>query len=171
MHKTKRHTNEKKKHHHSKEGTKCSNCNKNRRTQTSQPKLKKKCKEPSNNSLSDLLSNTLRPAAHTLFPLIFSHHIPLLSCHSPSMVRKKGFCLLRQLSFQAPNPLSLPQENLPDTANTVNKGNPATLSYPNTHPSFLGREGPWACGNSKLLAQAPNPREGAPPPRLTNPAR
>ena len=38
------------------------------------------------------------------------------------------------------------------------------------HPPFLGREDPWSCGSSKLLAQAPNPRERALPPRLTNPA-
>ena len=72
-------------------------------------------------------------------------------CHSPSTVRD--------------------HENFTATANTVNKGNPATLSSPNTRPSFHGREGPLPHGNSMPLARAPNPRERAPPPRMTNPAQ
>ena len=47
---------------------------------------------------------------------------------------------------------------------------PATLSSPNTHPSFLGREGPLPCGSSVPLARAPNPRERARPLHSTNPA-
>ena len=35
-------------------------------------------------------------------------------------------------------------------ARPLTKENPATLSYPNTHPSFLGREGPWSCGKNTL---------------------
>ena len=51
------------------------------------------------------------------------------------------------------------------------KGKPPTLSSPSTHPSFLGREGPLPCGSSRQLARAPNPRDRALPPRLTNPAQ
>ena len=70
---TRRHTNEQKEHPHSEEGTPCSNCNKNRRIETGQLKLKKKRKEPLNYSLS----------------LHFSQHIPLLKSHSPSMLRER----------------------------------------------------------------------------------
>ena len=45
------------------------------------------------------------------------------------------------------------------------------LYFHSPHPSPLLREGPWSCGNSKPPSQAPNPRERAPPPRLTYPAR
>ena len=58
--KTKWLTNEKKEHPYSEEGTTCTNCNKNRRTQTGQLKLKKKREEHSNNSLSDLLKLSVR---------------------------------------------------------------------------------------------------------------
>ena len=36
---------------------------------------------------------------------------------------------------------------LPGTQNTVEEGNPANLSFPNTHPSFLGTEGPLTSGS------------------------
>ena len=72
------HTHEKKEHPRSEEGTKCLNGYKNRRLQTAQNvKLKKKRKEPSNDSLSDLLSK-LQPVAHVPLTLQLSHHVPRL---------------------------------------------------------------------------------------------
>ena len=64
--------------------------------------------------------------------------------------------LLRRLTSHAPSPLTLPPEDLPDTANTANKGNPATQTCPNTHASFLGRDGPWSRGSPRQPSQAPN---------------
>ena len=69
----------------SEEGTQCSNCNKNRRIQTSQLKLKRTC------------------LSHSLFFFIFSHHIPLLCCHNPSTVREK---LLFAATVDLPSTLS-----------------------------------------------------------------
>ena len=70
------------------------------------------------------------------FSLYFSHHIPLLDGHSPSMVRE-GFIAV-----------TVPQENLSGTVITASKGSPATLGYPSTHPSFLDRKGPLPSGSS-----------------------
>ena len=67
--------------------------------------------------------------------------------------------------------VTVPRVNLSGNVATVNRGNPATPSYPRTHPSLLGRGGPWPCGSSRLLSRAPNPRERALLPRLTNPAQ
>ena len=36
--------------------------------------------------------------------------------------------------------MTVPEENYSGTVNTVKKENPATLSYPSMHPSFLDRE-------------------------------
>ena len=41
----------------------------------------------------------------------------------------------------------------------VNTLSPATQSYPDMHPSFLGTERQWPCGSTELPAQAPNPQE------------
>ena len=70
---------------------------------------KKKRKEPSKDSLSDLLSKISACRSHTFFFFIFSHHIPLLHCHSPSPVRERllfaltvdfpGLFLLRKRTF------------------------------------------------------------------------
>ena len=49
-------------------------------------KPRKKRKEPSNYSLSDLLSN-FQPVAHVPSSFISSQHIPLLQGHSPFMLR------------------------------------------------------------------------------------
>ena len=93
-----------------------------------------------------------------LLPLFLSPH-PSPQVSQPVHGERKAFVAV-----------SVPLENLSGTVIRVNNGNPTTLSYPSTHPSFLGREGSWPCGSSRLLAQAPNPRERAPP-RLTNPAQ
>ena len=70
----------------------------------------------------------------------FSSHFPH---HSPSpKLSQHG----ERKAFVA---VTVPQENLSGTVITVNKGKPATLSSPSTHPSFLGREGPWPCGSSQ----------------------
>ena len=45
---------------------------------------------------------------------------------------------------------------LPGTRNTVNEGNTATLSSPNTHPSFLGIKGPLTSGSLMPPARPPN---------------
>ena len=123
-----------------KKAHKCSNCDKNQRIQTS--KL-----------------NSKGNAAHVLSSFIFSHHFPLLNCHSPSTLRK---------AFVA---VTVPQENFMGTVITVKEESPATLSSPNTHPSFLGREGPLLCGSPTPHAQAPNPRGRALPVHSTNPAQ
>ena len=78
----------------------CKRNNKIRRTRTGQLKLKKQRKEPSNFPLSDLLSK-LQPVAHSpSFSFNFSHHIPLLHCHSPSTVRERLSLLWHRASLQ-----------------------------------------------------------------------
>ena len=47
---------------------------------------------------------------------------------------------------------------LPGSPNTVNEGNPATLSSPYTHPSSLGIKGPLTSGSEKPPARPPNLR-------------
>ena len=91
------------------------------------------------------------------FSFHFFHHIPLLTARP---WREKGFAAV-----------TVPQDNFSGTVNRVNKGNPATLSSPNTHPSFLGSESPLPCGSSMPLARAPSPRERELPPRLSNAAQ
>ena len=146
----------------SEEGTQCPNCHKNKKDTDRSTQTQKRSARSIQTTHSHICFRKFRPVAHTpSFSLFFLSPHPSPLCHSPSMVRDRLLFAVT-LAFQAPIPLTLPQENLSDTANTVNKENPATLSCPNTHPSFLGREGPWSC---------PNPRERAPPPRLTNPAR
>ena len=68
---------------------------------------------------SQNLLRIFQPVAHTLsFSCIFSHDIALLISHSQSTVRE---------AFVA---VTVPQQNLSGTGITVNKGNIATLSYP-----------------------------------------
>ena len=67
--------------------------------------------------------------------------------------------------------MTVPLKNLSGIVITVNKGSPATLSCPSMHPSFPGRERSKTCGSTLPLARAPNLRERALPPRLSNPAR
>ena len=62
-----------------------------RRNQTGKLKNRKKNKKPSNYSLSDLLSN-FQPVAHVPSSFTFSQHIPLLTSHSPSMLRERLVC-------------------------------------------------------------------------------
>ena len=122
---------------------------KHRRTQTSHLKLRDKRKEPSNCSLSDLLSN-FQPVAHVPSSFILSQNIPLLKSHSPSMLREKLLCCCS------------------GNVNTVKEVSPATLSSPNTHPSFLGTEGPLPCGSLMPPVRAPSPLGKERPLHLTN---
>ena len=93
-------------------------------------------------------SNSKGPVAHipSFLHFLSPHPCPLLS--QPVHGERKA-CLLREFT----------------------KENPATLSTPNTHASFLGREGPLSYCSSMPLARTPSPRERPLPPLFTNPAR
>ena len=54
--------------------------------------------------------------------------------------------------------MTIPQESYTGTVNTVKEVSSATLSSPNTHPSFLGIEGPLPCGSLMPPVRAPNPQ-------------
>ena len=126
--KTKRHTTKRRNTLISKKAQKCLNCNKIEGFRQANSNSKECARSLQTTSLSDLASKILACHSHSFFFFDFSHHIPLLCCCSPH----KRLLLLLQLAFHTHNPLTLPQDNLPDTANAVNKENPATLSYPNT---------------------------------------
>ena len=66
-----------------------------------------------------------------LFTSVSSHHIPLLSCHNPSMVREGIPC-----------------------SDSRNLGSITPLTKPHAFP---GTACPGPCGNSMPLLQAPNP--------------
>ena len=79
-------------------------------------------------------SETSASRSHSFFYFLFSLTISSLFCHSPSTVRER-----LALAVQAADRPTLLRENLSNNVNTVNKENPATLGYPNMHPSFLGQ--------------------------------
>ena len=70
------------------------------------------------------------------FSFIFSHHIPLLCCHSPSTVIE-GFYFAVTVDFPGTQFSNSSAREPPSEQKEK-----ATLSSPNTDPPFLGREGP-----------------------------
>ena len=85
---------------------------------------------------------------------IFSHHTLLLHCHSPFMVKERLSCCdssIRELHWHCHS----------------ERGELLDLALTNTHPSFLGIEGPLPCGSFMQLVQAPNDLVKARPLHLT----
>ena len=139
-HKTRRHTNEQKEHPPSEEGTICSNCDKCRRIQTGQLKLKKKRKEL---------------CLLTLTPFLPTH--PSLQKSQPVHVERKVPLLWQFQNKRAALALK--------TAKEVSSANVSSL---NTHPSFLGIKCPLPCGSLMPPVLAPNPPRKETPLHLTN---
>ena len=101
-------------------------------------------------------AHTTQKGSPLMFLLHFSHHIPLPGCLSRSTVRERLCCCdtaSRELLQHCEHSEG---SFLPGTQNTVNEENPANLSSPCTHPSFLGMEGPLTSGSLVPPAQPPN---------------
>ena len=80
---------------HSEEGTKCSNCSNNQLLKRSSSLLERNKGRP--DSLTSFRPFFTTSACH----FNFSHHIPLLYCHSPSTVRERLSCCAKE-TFQRP---------------------------------------------------------------------
>ena len=106
---------------------------------------------------------TQKEAKRDLKPLSLRSSLETSACRS----RPASFIsLATSLSFKISHPfhgergflaVTIPQESYTGTVNTVKEVSSAILSSPNTHPSFLGIEGPLTSGNLTPPVRPPNP--------------
>ena len=75
---------------HSEESTPCSNCNKNEGPRQSNTNPKKKRKSSQTTHSQSFFRNFSLSLTSLLPSFLFSHHIPLLKSHSPSMFEPVG---------------------------------------------------------------------------------